>query len=173
MVQTGTSTISLPYSNGTFYPPNGTGPNDANGFQAAVFSTTLNVPTSETISFNVGADDVAFVYLDGNIVCDLGGVHGDSPGTCTSSMLTAGNHTLELFYADLYETQAQLTFDVTTSGVTGTTTPEPAEWSLLGVALVVFGLIQRKRQGRAARIPAASGIRAAICRLGDVLGSVV
>jgi hypothetical protein len=27
--------------------------------------------------------DVAFVYLDGRIVCDLGGVRGDSSGTGT------------------------------------------------------------------------------------------
>ena len=82
VTETTTGTITTPYSNGSFYPPNGTGPNDANGFQAAIFSTVLDVPTSENISFNVGADDVAFVYLDGSIVCDLGGVHGDAPGTC-------------------------------------------------------------------------------------------
>jgi fibro-slime domain-containing protein len=101
VTQTGTGTITLPYSNGSFFPPNGTGTNDANGFQAAAFSTVLSVPSAETISFNIGADDVAFVYLDGRIVCDLGGVHPDSAGTCTSGSLTASNHTLELFYADI------------------------------------------------------------------------
>jgi hypothetical protein len=145
VTQTSTGTISLPYDNGSFYPPDGTGPNDANGFQAAVFTTVLDVPSAESISFNVGADDTAFVYLDGSIVCDLGGVHGDSAGACTSSTLTPGDHTLELFYADLENSGAALTFDVTTAGITGSATPEPSSWVLFATALAGFGVVRLRR----------------------------
>lgn len=141
VVETGTGTITLPYSNGGFYPPNGTGTNDANGFQAAVFSTVLDVPTAESISFTVGADDVAFVYLNGTIVCDLGGVHANSPGTCTSGTLAAGDNTLEVFYSDLEQTGAALTFNVTTSNVTGappSTVPEPSTMLLFGIGLIAL-----------------------------------
>jgi hypothetical protein len=106
VTQTLTGTITLPYADGNFYPPDGTGPNDANEFQAAVFSTVLDVPSAESISFNVSADDLGFVYLDGSIVCCLGGVHGNSLGSCTSGTLNAGDHTLELFCADLKQTRA-------------------------------------------------------------------
>lgn len=152
VTMTGIATISLPYSNGSFFPPNGTGSNDANGFQAAVFSTVLNVPTSESVSFNVGADDVAFVYLDGKIVCDLGGVHPDSPGTCTSGTLAAGSNNLELFFADIHQTASALTFDVTTSGVTGSPTPEPGTAVLFVLGLAGLALIMKadrwRRHGR-------------------------
>jgi hypothetical protein len=147
VVQTGTGIITLPYNNVDFYPPNGTGSNDMSGFQAAVFSTVLNVPSAETISFNVGADDTAFVYLDGKVVCQLGGVHANAPGICTSSTLTAGSHTLQLFYSDLAQVDAELTFTVTTAGVTGspappsmTTTPVPPSILLTMAGLVCIGL---------------------------------
>jgi hypothetical protein len=159
VVQTGTGTITLPYNNPNFYPPNGTGPNDASGYQSAVFSTTLNVPTAESISFSIGADDAAFVYLDGKVVCQLGGVHGDSPGVCTSSTLTPGSHTLQLFYSDLEQFGAALTFSVTTAGITGTpgtptTSPVPtlSEWGLLLLAglLAAAAALQLHRRIRRA-----------------------
>ena len=155
VVQTGTGTITLPYNHPNFFPPNGTGPNDASGLQAAVFSTTLSVPTAESISFNVGSDDVSFVYLDGNVVCQLGGVHGGAAGTCTSGMLTAGSHTLQLFYADLSQIGAGLTFSITTAGISGSPippTPVPPSilLSIAGLACVAlfFGYRSRRTMGR-------------------------
>ena len=146
MVQTSTGTITLPYNNPNFYPPNGTGSNDGSGFQAAVFSTTLTVPTAESITFNVGSDDVAFVYLDGSVVCQLGGVHGIAPGNCTSSTLTAVSHTLKVFYSDLAQVGAALTFSITTAGINGApgpatpTTPVPPSILLTVIGLACIGL---------------------------------
>ncbi len=163
VVQTSTAQVTLPFSNRFFYPPNGSGPNDLNGFQSAIFSGTLNVPTSEPLTFSIGEDDVAFVYVDGTIACNLGGARGYVLGSCTTpNTLSAGSHTLQIFYSDLFATNAGLTFSVTTAGVTGTpgisatpapptTTPAPPTILLAMVALVGLGLFTGYRRFAASR----------------------
>jgi hypothetical protein len=135
---TGTTIISLPYANYSAFPPNGTGSNDSTtGYQAAVFSGMIDVPVEETVSFSVGADDDAFLYVGGDLVCSLGGVHGVSPATCTTQTLTPGDYSVELFYADIHQTGAGVYFDLTTADVTTTPTPsvpEPVSLALLGFA---------------------------------------
>jgi len=149
---TGSATVALPFNvPANFFPPNGTGSSDSNGFQAATLVGTLSVPTTEQISFNIGADDMAFAYLDGKVVCDLGGVHASSAGACVTPFdISAGTHSLEVFFVDINNSQAGLTFGVTTTGVTttGTGVPEPTTLAVLGTALSAFGLLRRRRQVR-------------------------
>jgi hypothetical protein len=145
VVATGTAAVSLPFSNDSFYPPNGAGPNDANGFQTAVLSGTLYAPTAGTVSFSVSSDDAAFVYLDGQIACDDGGDHGATAVPCTTATIAAGAHTLQVFYADLTGPAAALDFSVTSSNVAvsnaqfafGTMTLSPASTEAPGTSQAV------------------------------------
>jgi hypothetical protein len=148
---TGSSTVTLPFNRpSNFFPPNGTGSCDCEGFQAAVLSGTLDAPTKETISFSIGADDMAFAYLDGQVVCDLGGVHASTAGTCvTPFTIAAGDHTLQVFFVDINESQAGLSFSVNTQGVTttgGVATPEPATPVLFAAALFGIGFMRRRKR---------------------------
>jgi hypothetical protein len=145
VTETGTAIVTLPFANNKFYAPNGTGSKDSTEYQAAILSGTLYAPTSEQISFSVSSDDMAFVYLDGVIVCDDGGVHAATAVPCTTSTVSAGNNSLELFYVDLDPVDAVLDFSVTTQGVTITATPEPGTMTLLGSGLLVLaGFVRRK-----------------------------
>ncbi|MFZ1086059.1 MAG: PEP-CTERM sorting domain-containing protein [Terracidiphilus sp.] len=143
---TGSGTVSLPFSvPSNFFPPNGTGESDYGGFQAATLSGTLYAPTSESINFTIGSDDMAFAYLDGQVVCDDGGVHGSASVPCTSGIISAGNHTLEVFFVDINNSQSGLTFSVDTEGIVTDATPEPGTMTLLGSGLLALaGLARRK-----------------------------
>ena len=155
VTQTGTDVVTLPYMNDAFFTPNGTGSNDGNGFQAAILSGTLNAPTSESIMFSIGSDDMAFAYLDGILVCSDGGVHNDASIPCTTgNVIPAGDHTIEVFFVDINNIDAALHFAITTEGITTTPTPtdssvpEPNTLAMFGTGLVALAGAVRRRLTR-------------------------
>lgn len=152
----GTGSISLPFNNGHMFPPEGTGSSDANGFLTAEFTGTLTIPTDESVTFTMGSDDDSFLYIDGALVTSNPGLQGLSPAPTATQTLSAGNHTIDIFYSDREFVAAAFYLTLDTSGVTvgppsgpSSGVPEPASLAMMGFGLAGVAAIARKRRMRA------------------------
>jgi PEP-CTERM motif len=147
--QTGTGTVSLPYSSNMF-APNSTGTNDSALFETAILKGQFTLSSASTIGFVLGSDDDSFIYIDGVLVGQNPGIHGVTTVDFTDS-LSAGAHTVEVFYDDRQTSGASLslTLDGSSSGVVvtpPTSAPEPASLALLATGLVSGATLRRRRR---------------------------
>jgi PA14 domain len=148
VVETGTGIVTMPYASNMF-APNSTGTNDATYYETAIFKGTFTLATGGQVDFNLGSDDDSFLYVDGILIGDNPGVHAVST-VDFSAMLSAGTHTIEVFYDDRDRTQAYLSFDPSVSVSPGV--PEPATWVMLAAGFAGLGLVgfRASRKGAAA-----------------------
>ena len=136
--------VNLPYDQVLY--PNGTGvPNafgsdgGSNGYTSAILSGTFNLASPGTITMSLGSDDDAWVFVNGNLVDDNGGVHGfsDVPFD-VSTGLNAGINTVDVFFADRHTTGSQLAFDADVT-ISPTSVPEPSSLPMLLAGLGLIG----------------------------------
>jgi fibro-slime domain-containing protein len=147
VVSDGTGNLAVGSTPVDMFPPDSTGTSNANAEETAILTGTFSLGAPGSVNFSVSADDDAFVFIDGNLVEDLGGIHGIESATFSSGILSGGSHTIQIFYADQDEVAASLAF--TDGGTTVTApTPEPGSLALLGTGILAIGGTLRRRMMR-------------------------
>ncbi len=148
----GSGMITLGATPITMFPPGQTG--DTPFEETAVMTGFFTVPvdSTDTVFFTVGADDTAFVYVDGSLVESLGGIHADTPAPSNTVTFGAGTHEIEIFYADRATSNAELSFtddgdfSIVPNNPNGPSpVPEPSTMLFLGTGLIgIVGSVRRR-----------------------------
>ncbi len=142
----GFSTDALGQYDKHLFTPDGTGSNNNTSFQTAIF-TTNNLLANTTYKISYTADDDVFFATNGNLFSEDGGVHQAGILTTTALFNTGANGQLEIFFADRYNVESELSFTISA-------VPEPSTWAMmiLGFFGVGFMAYRRKKNGPALRI---------------------
>ena len=136
------------FSTGAFFPLDGLGWNDSAccGHNYSFTFELHNVFTYEPGQvFSFSGDDDVFVYINKQLVINLGGVHGtmsSSVNLDTLGLIAGHDYNLDFFFAERHTTGSN--FSMTTSIQNLQSVPEPATLALFGTGLLGLGF-RRKR----------------------------
>ncbi len=137
------------YSNSSFFPIDGQLFGNYPGFNhnyhfTYELATTFTYQGGENFTFT-GDDDV-WVFIDGKLAVDIGGVHGAiSKSVALDTLgLTAGNdYDFKLFFAERHTTDSNFRID---TSIQLQPVPEPSTYELMAAGLLGVGVLAGRRR---------------------------
>ncbi len=137
------ATLASAYAS-NFYPTGKA--NNSTGYRAVHWQGTFNQNAVGSVTFTLGPDDDSWLFLDGQLVVDDGGVHANQSAQNVLNNISIGSHRIDLFFADRHTTGSGITFN--SSVVLTPPTPEPG---ISIFALSAFGILCAVRIRKTAR----------------------
>ena len=130
----------------SWFPVNGGLNGDPYHF-AVKWSGTFYVDSDKNYTYSMGSDDDSWLFIDGQLVLDLGGVHAMSY-TNYDLFLDEGHHTIDIFFAERHTVESGFQLNFFSDLEPTSPVPEPATLFLLGGGLLGTALIRRRKHNK-------------------------
>lgn len=139
------STVAIPFSAPANLFPGGIGVGGNGnpvGYLAAHLFGTFDAPSGGSVTLTLGADDDAWIFINGQLVVDNGGVKALQAVPTVVAGLAPGSNRIDVFFADRHVTQSGLVFS---ADVEFTPVPAPAALGVFLVGLLGLAAARRRR----------------------------